>query len=825
LQVHGTTKDAVYAVVRTQTAQADTLDIDLVDEQGWVCVRLLGLRLEASSQRVESIPADLQAPAAPLEPRDFDSGIVHMLSTILQIEAPLIREASSFQELGLDSITGMELLTAMNDRWGLKLDPATLFQCQTLSALTEHLSQLQPPPDVPSVSQAPAASSRSTGATDRRSGGEGKKRRSASSQNVPEGIAIVGIGGRYPQADSVDQYWENILAGRDSVTEVPAHRWALEGFYQPNKSEAIKQGLSYNKLGGFLNDFDAFDLDYLGVSEAEASVVNPKELLFLETVALMFEAAGYASEEIHSRYKGNVGVFVGVVGGTQNYGGERATRQRLTSFELSSAIPHRVSHHFDLTGPSMAIDTQSSSSMTAVHMACESIRNGDCSMAIAGGVTLLYPELFSFLSQFGMLGSRANSRSFHEGDGLLLSEGVGAVLLKPLADAMADGDNVLAVIKATAACHAGKSRMGLLPNQHAQTQLFTAALKKADIHPGTISLVEAAANGSIAGDCIEIAALTTAFEAGASSDQRCALGSVKSNIGHAEAASGMSQLTKAVLQLLHRKIVPPLQLGVSNPHLRLSSSPFYIPSELSDWDTPTVLENGREQAVPRRAMVNSFGATGAYATAILEEHQAPVCTVADKLLQQGLPQAELILLSAHGPEQLRLQAKQLSQFLDASAASHLSDVAFTLQVGRNHLSCRLALRVGSMQELRVSLQRYLCGEDDVPGSIYSGRTESTPARAGQEKGASTERAEMAGLVADRQLETLATQWVMGATVPWRLLPQGRARRLTLPTYPLLRKRLPSSETSDSYRPSGPDTADEVAGADDSESASVWSAPQ
>jgi acyl transferase domain-containing protein len=517
------------------------------------------------------------------------------------------------------------------------------------------------------------------------------------------------------------------------------------------------------------------------------AMTSPKELLFLEMAWLLFENAGYSRASLQSGGKADVGVFVGSMPGTHNHFGRHSQRNPILPPVFTSSLAQRVSGFFDFSGPSLVIDTQSSSSLTAVHLACESLRRGECSMAVAGGVSLLYPELFELFSQAGVIGSRLDSRSFSDGDGLLLAEGAGAVLLKPLSLAEAEGDNVMALVRATAINHAGRARAGMAPNLSAQVQLFKDVLAKAEVDPRSISYVESAANGSAVADQIELAALSRAFGEQSADRQFCALGSVKSNMGHAEAASGISQLSKAVLQLQHRKLVPLFKTERLNPNMRLDTSPFFLQTELRDWHRPVIDVAGQLCEQPRRAMVNSFGAGGAYASAVVEEYAPAVVP------QQMHSGPQIVVLSAKTPEQLNTQAQQMLAFLDRTPAVDLADLAYTLQVGREAMGQRVAMVVQSIDGLIAVLNRFLEPSkwSDSDATLFIGRPlVFDPLKEAALRNDADQRPVIEQYIAEHALDKLAASWASGLPIEWQNLhTNATRRRMALPTYPFLRRRL------------------------------------
>ncbi|WP_123057284.1 amino acid adenylation domain-containing protein, partial [Desulfocucumis palustris] len=430
-------------------------------------------------------------------------------------------------------------------------------------------------------------------------------------------IAIIGLNGRYPKAKTIAEFWENLKNGMDCITEIPKERWDYHEYYSPDKQIP---GKIYCKWGGFIDDVDKFDPLFFNISPREAEIMDPQERLFLETVWRTFEDAGYNHHSMKEVYNGKVGVFVGVMYGEY---------QLLNNFNSKSAvvssygsIANRVSYFFDFHGPSMAVDTLCSSSLTALHLAAESIKRGECEVAIAGGVNLsLHPNKYIVQSQIFMSSSDGRCRSFGEGgDGVVPGEGVGAVLLKPLQKAVRDGDHIYGVIKGVSVNHGGKTNGYTVPNPAAQSNLILEALEKAEIDPRTISYVEAHGTGTSLGDPIEIAGLSKSFNACSSEKQYCPIGSVKSNIGHLEAAAGVAGLAKVLLQMKHKQLVPSLHAKQPNPNINFDKTPFFVQYELTQWNQPVIEINGQSRSYPRRASISSFGAGGANAHVIIEEY-------------------------------------------------------------------------------------------------------------------------------------------------------------------------------------------------------------
>jgi polyketide synthase PksN len=774
-------------------AGIDALHAALAGAQAQVLV-LCGERSRISLSLAHA-PASAPGAAEPKSPKvegglqlqpGLESTLKQMVSRQLKIAEDRLGRHTDFSEFGFNSISLTEFANQLGQRYGLRLAPTVFFEYPTLSQLSGYLAQAHAG-ELSAHFAAPAADEHLSPAHGLRSTvqpamqalrAKQRQRGRATPAAHQDAIAIIGVSGRYPQADNVDALWKNLLAGKDCVAEIPQDRWSLEHFYCEDKEEALRTNRSYSKFGSFIEGLKALDGEFFGLSATESALMGPRELLFLQTAWTLLESAGYTRESLRTQHASNVGVYVGVTPGTQHYFGHDSPSNPPLPPVSISMLAHRVSAHLDLAGPSIAIDTQSASSMTAVHMACEALRSGDCEMAIAGGVCLLYPELFVLLGHRGALGSRFDSRSFREGDGLILAEGAGAVLLKPLSRAVADGDEVLAVVRASGINHAGRGSLSSAPSLNAQARLIGDVIARAKVDARSISYVESAAYGSPMGDAIEVAALAKAFRAHTSDTQFCAIGSVKSHLGHAEAASGIMQLTKLLMQLRHRTMVPLLGSESVNPGLDLAATPFYLPGGYAAWQRPRLPLEGREQEVPRRALVNSFGAGGAYASVLIEEYIAPA-----PIVMTGCG-PQLVVLSAKTPRRLRVQARQLLDFiaegppLDAPA---LADLAYTLQVGREALDARLALLVSGQVDLTAGLQQFLGHRHDRTVDLFTGEVVFPATMA--DPAANEVSRDMS-----QDLVELARGWVGGRPVRWSVLhpPQGR-RRIPIPTDPFGRE--------------------------------------
>ncbi len=544
-----------------------------------------------------------------------------LVAQTLRLAPEELAEDANLFDLGLDSILVIQLNNALSRDFD-ELSSTLFFDCPTIREVAEHFTSSYPErlaevlaggtaeaavQAVPVASSTPAAPSvhefRPTPADDgfRRTPEPARTREPAHPDPVGSApapvpartgdIAIVGIGGRYPGADSPEELWQNLARGESAIAPYPTDRWwcRWEDKERPR--------------GGFLANVSSFDAEYFGVPAREAAAMDPQERLFIETVHSAVQDAGHTTGALAE--SGRVGVFVGVMNST--YNGRTAY----------SSIANRTSYLFDFQGPSIAVDTACSASLTAVHLAVESLHSGDSDCAIAGGVNLLLnPDHFEVLEEHGLLSSGDRCRPFSErADGFLAAEGVGAVVLRPLAAAAAAGDHIYGVIKGSAVNSGGRTSRYSMPSLTAQRDVVVRAMEKAGVTPDTISYVEAHGTATLLGDSMEVSALSRAFGTGRQG-QYCAIGSLKSNLGHCESASGIAGLTKVLMQLRHGRLAPSVNAEDLNTGIVFKRSPFFVQRELAPW-TPSDAEG---RPLPRRAGISCFGAGGSNAHLIIEEY-------------------------------------------------------------------------------------------------------------------------------------------------------------------------------------------------------------
>lgn len=719
-----------------------------------------------------------------------------LLSSVTKVPANRIDADAPLERYGVDSVMVMQMTNALEKIFG-SLSKTLFFEYQNIKELTEYFlesfwermsdllgvdEKLAPSPASSKVVAAESVnlvpfSSKSTRFASRRAEAP------SAGQVKALDIAIIGVAGRYPGASNVRQFWENLKDGKDCISEIPKNRWDHSLYFDEDKS---KPGKSYCKWGGFLDGIDQFDPLFFNISPRDAEIMEPQERVFMETVWELLESSGYTKEMLELRYQGRIGLYVGAMYQLYHLLDSDIVKESASSVTSYSLIANRVSHYFNFQGPSVAIDTMCSSSAYAIHLACESLKRGESRVAIAGGVNLsIHPKKYIGLSQNKLIGSHIDSRSFGDGDGYLPSEGVGAVLLKPLTEAIIDGDSILAIIKSTATNHGGYTNGFAVPNPNAQAQLIEDNFAKSGMDPRSISYVEAAANGSALGDPIEITALNKVFKKFGIAPQSCPIGAVKSNIGHPEAASGMAQLTKVILQLQHRQLVPTIKAHPQNPNIDFNDTPFYLQRELQEWKRP--LDITGSQKIPRRATISSFGAGGSNAHLIVEEYVPQLET--GPVRNPSLKQRQIAVFSARNSDRLKESVRQMLEFMQLNPDLSLTDITYTLQVGREAMESRMALVVKDRDELIQGMVAYLesVQENKIPEascSFFIGAQEDDQLEIKSLVSGKLGESLLQVLLTERDLEQIALFWSKGGKVPWEKLHEDeKASIVALPTYP------------------------------------------
>jgi amino acid adenylation domain-containing protein len=535
---------------------------------------------------------------------------------------------------------------------------------------------------------------------------------SSSDDGFLNAVAVVGMAGRFPGAGSVEELWENLKAGRESVDFFTDEELAEEGI-----PEELIRDPSYVKARGLLDHPETFDAAFFGISPREAELMDPQHRLFLETCWHALENAGYAPASVDVR----VGVWGGMSTGMSNdtylhsnLGGPRGVAEvdELTAMlgNENDYLTTRVSYKLNLRGPSVNVQTACSTSLVAVVQAYQSLMTWGCDMALAGGVSVSYPQKGGYLHQEGGIGSPdGHCRPFDaDARGTVFSNGVGIVVLKRLEDAWEDGDRVLAVVRGAASNNDGAAKVSFAaPSVSGQAEVIASAQAIADVDPATVTYVETHGTGTPIGDPIEVEGLTRAFRRGTDEAGFCALGSIKSNFGHLDSAAGVAGFIKTVLSLHHRTLVPTVHFTTPSPRIDWDSSPFYVNAETRAWET---------DRLPLRAGVSAFGIGGTNAHVVLEE--AP-----PRVHGQSDSGPRVVPLSARSPEALRAAVRRLADHLEAHPGLPLDDVAGTLQLGREAFRHRAALVASDTGEARELLAAgdptdLVIGDADEPVDGY-----------------------------------------------------------------------------------------------------------
>ncbi|TPK79094.1 SDR family NAD(P)-dependent oxidoreductase [Mesorhizobium sp. B2-4-13] len=620
---------------------------------------------------------------------DVLQALLALAGDILETDPSRIDPDEPLGHLGFDSASLKLFAARLSQRFGTQIDTVLLFTYPALTLLSDYITE-QGLETIDLQEPAPA-------------------RAEQSSRNVASNrdIAIIGIACRLPGAATKEEFWRNQTARRNAIREIPKRRWDWGTVFGDPLREA---GRTDVKWGGFIEGEDQFAPEFFGISVYEAEFMDPQHRLFLKAAWEAIWDAGHDPGALAGR---QVGVFAGVQ--FQDYqkllDADGLLSAQACTGNAHAMLANRVSFMLDVHGPSEAIDTACSSSLVAIHNAVRAIRLGECELAIAGGVNLLLtPDLFIMGRQLGVLSPTGQCRTFDAGaDGYVRGEGIGALLLKPLNDAIRDRDHIHAVIKGTAVNHGGKAASLTAPNSRAQADLMTRALNDAGLTPDDIAYVEMHGTGTELGDPIEVEGVKSAFrklraEHGLSPSP-CTIGSVKTNIGHLEPAAGVAGVINAAMAIANRTLPGLSNFRDRNPHIQLDEG-FAIQAETGAWPE-------KQAQGPLGALVNSFGFGGANASAVLQEHRPAT---------RAFQAAELVYvpLSAGTPEQLRSYARALADAIAVlppqDGALTMRDIAFTLQSRNEGRAERAVVGAASLAGLIEGLQAIAAG-DALPTSV------------------------------------------------------------------------------------------------------------
>ena len=681
-------------------------------------------------ERVEQVWRDRPQPQA-LPQSEREQAIANIWKAVLGLATIGLDE--TFFELGGTSLKLMQVLAQLSEHFGKSLTTVDLFQHPTVRSLAQFLDQ-----------ETPAT----VGETDTIQTAQHRAQRRRP-QTRSTDIAVVGMAGRFPGARNLQAFWQNLCDGVESITFFSDAELRAAGV----PPELVSHP-HYVKASPILDDVETFDAEFFGINPREAELLDPQQRLLLECAWESLENAGYNP----LTYGGAIAIYAGASMNTYLLNQVYPNRDRLDpheslevltlgslgGFNLTVAndkdyLTTRVSYKLNLRGPSVNVQTACSTSLVAVHMACQSLLAGECDMALAGGVSVHTPQRAGHLFQEGMiLTPDGHCRAFDaKARGTLFGSGVGLVVLKRLEEAIADQDTIYAVVKGSAMGNDGSQKVGYLaPRGEGQTLVAAEAIALADINPETITYLEAHGTGTELGDPIEVAALTQAFRAATQKTQFCALGSVKTNVGHLNIASGIVGFIKTVLCLHHKTLPPSLHFESPNPQIDFAQTPFFVNTQTRPWE---VTDH------PRRAGVNSLGIGGTNVHVILEEVAERQEVEGKGLKAKGrrlnlpthpltdppthpLTYPQLIPLSARSHSALQQLAQRYIAFLDKHPEVSPADVSFTAAVGRSHFAHRLAIVAESVANLRHQLQAFLesSAESEESDALYQGYADDSP---------------------------------------------------------------------------------------------------
>ncbi len=579
---------------------------------------------------------------------ELEKLMVQIWSHLLQMDK--VGVIDSFFDLGGNSLLALRFLSQLQKEKQLEVSITTFFSHPTIAGLAQKIES-------------------PTSSKDRSS-------KSLSNEFTKTGkrdLAIIGMAGRFPGAHSVDELWKNLCAGEESIT------FFDKSELHPSLQDEANQP-DYVCARGLMPDADKFDAAFFGISPREAELMDPQQRVFLEIVWAGLEDAGYINNESDQK----VGVFAGMANNAyypQNVQKHPELIKSLGTFQVmigneKDYIATRASHKLNLQGPSISVHTGCSTSLVAVHLAAQSIFNGECNLAVAGGIAIGSPQKAGYLYQEGGIFSRdGHCRPFDaKASGTLFNDGAGVIVLKPLERAEQDGDQIYAVLKGSAINNDGADKVSFTaPSVEGQADVITAAQQDAGVDPATIGYVEAHGTATPLGDPIEVEALKSAFQSGTDENGFCFLGSIKSNIGHLTSAAGIAGLIKAALAIKHNKIPPTLYFEKANPQIDFANSPFKVNSQLEEWKSFSKL----------RAGVSSFGVGGTNAHVILEEAN-------ERKSKTSVKTVHPLFLSAKTETERAEQEKLLNEFLLQDEALEPADIAYTLGQGRQRFKYRSA---------------------------------------------------------------------------------------------------------------------------------------
>lgn len=720
--------------------------------------------------------------------------VKEILSQNIKMPITRITDQTSFEECGIDSILAIKMTEQLEEIFGI-LPKTLFFECQTVGEMTDYLyedkldtieewfaKEVFKSNEIKEFPATPIYSNQNTHGVSARKVVRKVVSKVEETNKASSDIAIIGLALKCPEADNVDEFWKNLCEAKDCITEIPKERFCVDDYYNSDKNE---KGTIYSRWGGFINGVDEFDPMFFNISHKEAATLDPQNRLFLQCAHAAIEDSGYTKDNLDGN-KRNVGVFVGALYEEyQLYAAQEQLKGNTIAVGSSLAsIANQVSYYCNFNGPSMSLDTMCSSAVTALNLACNSLKLGECNVAIAGGVNIsIHPNKYLSLSVDKFLSTNGKCMSFGSGgDGFVPSEGVCALILKPLHKAKKDGDQIYGVIKGISMNHGGKTSGFTVPNPSAQTAIIRNALDQSGVNAREISYLEAHGTGTSLGDPIEIKGLTKAFREDTKDNQFCYIGSVKSNIGHCESAAGIISIAKVLLQMKYGKLVPSIHSEVLNPYIDFEETPFKVSRDLQEWKRPVLNLDGTEKEYPRIAGISSFGAGGSNVHLILQEYQD------DREEYQYDNNPYIILISAKRKEQLVEYIKNIKEYVMEHKLTDqdMPSIAYCLQTGREAMDYRIGFTVRTMDEFKEKLE-LLEYDITMAGAFIGDKWANVDMLASlQEKVDSV----VDELLESKEYEQVISMWVKGVSVDWtkRYQKVGTPKKISLPTYPFAKEK-------------------------------------
>lgn len=703
----------------------------------------------------------------------IEKELKEMISLLHNLPVERLDAEEHLMEYGFDSINLFDFAGKIDEAYGVDITPSSLLGYSTIAKITEYLVMDHKEALVRYYSKkieqdnpgAFASASRKVEVTEHDKKQSTGLNITGHAEKMSEPIAIIGMSGRFPQADSVDELWQNLRDKKEAITEVPGERWNWRDYYGDPHDEP---GKSNSKWGGFMTDIARFDPLFFKISPKEAHIMDPCQRIFLEEAWHALEDAGYMGDSI----KGcSCGVYVGIEEGEYGFMARQAGHFYSNQNAVLSA---RIAYALDLKGPNLSITASCSSGLVALHQACQAIVNGDCEMALAGGVNLLVSSgVHVGMSQLDLLSPTGKSYVFdNRADGLVPAEAVGVVVLKPLSQAIRDNDRIYGTIKGSGVNYNGKGHGMMAPNPVRQAELINQTFDRSGGELSDIDYIISHSVGAKLGDAAEVEGLKRAFSKAGKGEPYCYIGSIKSLIGHTFAASGVVSLITMLLAMKNKTVLGLHNYEDSNENIDFSKTPFIASGENRRWE-------GRGNR-PRLGAISTAANSGTNAFALIEEYVEPRGQLRES---EDCAAEKLFVFSAVDEERLQIVVKDMLEFIELNENVSLSNVAYTLQMGREAMSGRVAIQARTRDELISAIKSYLAA--DKSSSVFSGNLDDSRAESKSRSAIKYEEAMVEGFVKDRNLEMVATHWCRGGKVNWQSLydENVKGRRISLPGYP------------------------------------------